>query len=458
MRLARAHIVNFRCLRDLSVSFDDVTVLVGANSTGKSSVLHALDWFFRGGPLCDEDIHGHQPGERVTVGVTFTSFDRADRDALGSFVLGDEATVWRSWSAEDGEKLMGRARAYPAFAAVRQHARATEKRQAYKELCDAQPGLALPKANSAAAVDEALVEWEAAHPDSLENGRTDATRLFGSAGQARLASRMDFVLVPAIADPGAETQDARGTMLRQLLDRASGEQNRMRERLDELGERVTSEISEIMTAEGGEMLRSLARAVSSPLATLIPNGEVLLSARAPDLKMPSLSVDLRVADGELDTPVGHQGHGFQRALLIALVQQLAVLTSPPETSVDDGQLELAPSPPALVLALEEPELYQHPLQARHFAAMLASLAQQAGATIQVAYATHSDHFVDPSPARANARSTDRHHFLAVRHWSRRARAQPFEPSPESEKIRAVGEIVGQSVQQLQRFVDAGFVD
>ena len=360
MRLARAHIVNFRCLRDLSVSFDDVTVLVGANSTGKSSVLHALEWFFRGSPLTHEDIHGHQPGERVTVGVTCTSFDRADREALGSYVLGDEATFWRSWSAEDGEKLMGKARAYPAFAAVRQHARATEKRQAYNELREARPGLALPKANSAAAVDEALVEWEATHPDNLENGRTDATHLFGFAGQARLASRMDFVLVPALADPHAETQDARGTMLRQLLDRAPGQQNHMREQLDQLRERVTSEISDIMTAEGGEMLASLARAVSSQLATLIPNGKVLLSARVPDLKMPSLSVDLRVADGELDTPVGHQGHGFQRALLIALVQQLAVLTPRPSPASTTVSSRSAPSPPALVLALEEPEALPTP--------------------------------------------------------------------------------------------------
>ena len=58
MRLARAHIVNFRCLRDLQISFDEATVLVGANSTGKSSVLHALSWFFRGGSLSLNDRHG----------------------------------------------------------------------------------------------------------------------------------------------------------------------------------------------------------------------------------------------------------------------------------------------------------------------------------------------------------------------------------------------------------------
>ena len=57
--------------------------------------------------------------------------------------------------------------------------------------------------------------------------------------------------------------------------------------------------------------------------------------------------------------------------------------------------EPSSEPPTLFLALEEPELYQHPVQARHFAATLASLASD-DTTVQIAYATHSEHFVDPA--------------------------------------------------------------
>lgn len=60
----------------------------------------------------------------------------------------------------------------------------------------------------------------------------------------------------------------------------------------------------------------------------------------------------------------------------------------------DDEESAAQEPPALFLALEEPELYQHPLQARHFATSLAELATTG--SIQVAYATHSEHFVDPA--------------------------------------------------------------
>jgi predicted ATP-dependent endonuclease of OLD family len=58
MRVARVRIRNFRCLEELDLNVDDITVLVGANGTGKSSVLHALGWFFEGGHLDLEDVTG----------------------------------------------------------------------------------------------------------------------------------------------------------------------------------------------------------------------------------------------------------------------------------------------------------------------------------------------------------------------------------------------------------------
>ena len=406
------------------MSFDDVTVLVGANGTGKSSVLHALAWFFEGSPLTDEDISGHRVGEQVTVGVTFTGFDDADRAALGSYVVGEEATFWRTWSAETGEKLTGKGRAYAPFVAIREQKTATAKREAYNQLRDKEPNLALPKVRSAAAVDEALGLWETEHPDELTEARTDATHLFGFTGQARLTRRIDFVLVPAVSDPDAQTRDSRGTLLRQLLDRALGEQSEMRVKLSELEERVSEDLRQIMVDEGGATLDELSDRVTEQLARLVPGGEVLLAARPPSVKVPNLTVELRVADDGLETAVGRQGHGFQRALLIAVVQQLAVQAA----TQTDGQGDIAEGsvdtmaipPPALFLALEEPELYQHPLQARHFAATLSAITQQSGAPVQVAYATHSEHFVDPS------------HYQRLRRFQRR----PDAPWPQSVATRA----------------------
>jgi hypothetical protein len=407
MRLARVHILNFRCLVDLQLELDDVTILVGANSTGKSTALEALRWLFEGGPLDVEDLAGCQPDATASVGATFVDFKDADRVALGSYVLGDEATFWRTWSVSEDEKLTGRGRAFPLFEDVRREQKAMPMRKAYGELRAAHPELGLPTASSQAAVEDAMRAWEEAHPEELEEAHISATHLFGFTGGSRLNGRFDFVLVPAISDPDLETRDARGTLLRQLLDRAMGDQTNLQERLAELEQTVTEEMHQIVIAEGEEPLRLLSERVSSELRRLVPGGEVALEANEPVLQMPPFTVDMRVLDAGLQTAVGRQGHGFQRALLIALVQQLAVPTeqhpntADGPTSFDEAEpsesheeVREATEPPALFLALEEPELYQHPAQARHFAATLASLAEESR-TIQVAYATHSEHFVDP---------------------------------------------------------------
>jgi putative ATP-dependent endonuclease of the OLD family len=50
----------------------------------------------------------------------------------------------------------------------------------------------------------------------------------------------------------------------------------------------------------------------------------------------------------------------------------------------------------MFLAIEEPELYQHPRQARHFASVLRQIAQKPGASgVQIGYATHSPFFIEP---------------------------------------------------------------
>lgn len=47
MRLKRARLRNFRCYQaETSVTFEDLTALVGRNDSGKSAVLDALGMFF----------------------------------------------------------------------------------------------------------------------------------------------------------------------------------------------------------------------------------------------------------------------------------------------------------------------------------------------------------------------------------------------------------------------------
>jgi len=54
MRIKNVKIKNFRALRKLLIVFSNMTVIIGENDCGKTSVMLALQTFFEGKKLTDE--------------------------------------------------------------------------------------------------------------------------------------------------------------------------------------------------------------------------------------------------------------------------------------------------------------------------------------------------------------------------------------------------------------------
>jgi predicted ATP-dependent endonuclease of OLD family len=108
---------------------------------------------------------------------------------------------------------------------------------------------------------------------------------------------------------------------------------------------------------------------------------IALSPADVEIRAPRTTFEVSILDGATPTPVERQGHGFQRTLLISALQLLA-------------QSGSASAEGVICLAIEEPELFQHPNQAQTFAKVLRSLADDPDKRMQVAYATHSRYFVE----------------------------------------------------------------
>ena len=88
------------------------------------------------------------------------------------------------------------------------------------------------------------------------------------------------------------------------------------------------------------------------------------------------TVRILAGEGNFFGELSRFGHGLQRSYLLALLHELSA------TGQAGG--------PTLLLACEEPELYQHPPQARHLASVLSTLGKQGA---QVMISTHSPLFV-----------------------------------------------------------------
>jgi putative ATP-dependent endonuclease of OLD family len=378
MRLRKLQIENFRCLEDVAIPLEDLTVLIGANGAGKSSMLRALDWFFNGGSLDLEDVYCEETDRAVSVAALFEDLDELDKAALGAFAIDDSAWLRKSWSREDGLEVSGKRLAYLPFRDIRAVTRADDKKKKYNDLRSGAPHLNLPSAASGAAVLRALEDWESEHLDELDVVESLAESEFSS-----MSERFEYLFAPAVADAGDQVRDSRGALLVQLLGRLMVDAGELDTKVRDLEEKFTAKVQGLMTEAHAKGLELLSQRLSQGLRQYVPDAVVSLQPREMPVKVPSRpEIGMRVGDGGFTTDVLRQGHGFQRALLLATLQEIA-------------NREAQGDQPSLLLGIEEPELYQHPTQARHVSNVLSGLAEAKSKRMQVLFATHSPYFVDP---------------------------------------------------------------
>jgi putative ATP-dependent endonuclease of OLD family len=392
--IKRVRIQNFRCLKDVTIPFDGVTTFIGPNGVGKSTVLRALDWFFNGGLLTEDDVLDGASERRIQVEVEFSSLTDADREALGKYApeSRDTVLVWRTW--EDGaDKMTGKALAFGPFEEIRSLNGAAAKKAAYSGVRVARPELDLPAWTSVGAVEATMSAWEHEHPEDLEESEVSDTHFFGFAGQARMSGLFDYVLVTADLRANEEAQDSRTSLLGRILERTV-DRSSADGKLQELSARFQQEQEAIHDEHFGPQLTVLSQQLSEAVEAFTQGRSVRINTVNADPKPQKVQFSVVIRDQLTETRVERQGHGFQRALLIAALKLLAEHRAAAE---QQG---------VLCLAIEEPELFQHPVQARAFASVLRRLAEDAQQQIQVTYATHSPFFIEAT------------HFPQIRRVSR----------------------------------------
>lgn len=385
MRIQTVRIQNFRTLKDVTISFDSVTTFIGPNGAGKSTVLRALDWYFNGKPgsLTEKDCSFGNVGEQIEVQVTFADLSEKDRVALGKYAP-EGATTFTAWKRrmpDSSEVLSANAKSFPEFNDIKSAGGATAKKEMYASLRNARQDLKLPAAATGAAVDQAMTAWESAHTEQLADApETLQTNFFGFNSGGKMSGLFDFVLVTADLRASEESVDGKssiiGRILERSIDRAAADAE-----IAQVVEDSRAKQQKIYEEKFKAQLDDVTQLLNQVVATYSPGRSVMVFPAEVELKAPRTTFDVAVMDGTTETAVERQGHGFQRTLLISALQLLA-------------QSGAASAEGVICLAIEEPELYQHPIQAQTFAKVLRALAEDTGKRIQVAYATHSPYFIE----------------------------------------------------------------
>ena len=200
MRLAKARVQGYRCVKDETVDFGSMTALVGSGGVGKSALLRAIDWCVNELPGEEEDLYRDPDGtsaKRIVVTLHFTDVGSAEGETLGRYGIGDSTTISRSWAPGEEPKLSGSAYFYKPFDGVREQ-KGAARTKVYKELFLAEGkdrGFIEPMATRIADVDRDMERFERESTALCELRTPDASHLFGFAGGPRLRECFDYVFV-----------------------------------------------------------------------------------------------------------------------------------------------------------------------------------------------------------------------------------------------------------------------
>lgn len=394
MKIKSVRIQNFRSFVDETIYFDNYTCLVGPNGAGKSNVFCALNVFFRNTThsatdlikLEKEDFHLGNIQKPIRITVTFSDLtEEAQEDFANYYRQGELTVTAEAYFNEIDENApviqhgqrIGMTEFVPFFEADGNGAKVVELKEIFSKIKEGFPQLG--SASTKTAMIEALHEYET---NNLDNCQLipSADEFYGfSKGVNRLAKHIQWVFIPAVKDAHAESEEGKNTALGDLLSRTVRSKVNFDENIKTLKKDVQDKYQELLDSNQG-ILKDISSSLKARL-TEWAHPDVSLELRWKHDSEKSIKIDepfAHIIAGEsgFSGNLSRLGHGLQRSYFIALLQELA--------SCDDE------NQPRLILACEEPELYQHPPQARHLSEVLQRLSTQ---NSQVMVCTHSPYFI-----------------------------------------------------------------
>jgi putative ATP-dependent endonuclease of OLD family len=367
MRIDSVAVKNLRCIKDSVANLDAYTCLVGPNGARKSTLLYALNIFFRHvedaitdvTSLTAEDFYLHDTSKPIEITVTFTDLSKeAEEDFKGyarqgkliiSVIATFDSKSNRAEVKQFGQRL-GMAVFKPFFRAHGDGQPVGDLKAIFEGLEQDIPDLAAKMSKKTKdAMYQTLREFEAARAVNVKlfQAKTNFMVLAKeqidwkstSNGFSFQPSRMQ-VMSSRRPRPGPSASSWRGRSAQRSISPKP-----METLVAEARQRYQK-----MLDDNEPALKGVSEALQKRLAEWAHPAATLRVAWQQD-SLKAVKVDQPLA-GVIAGESGYEGslvrfgHGFQRSYLLALLQELA-----------SGDNKTAPT---LILGCEEPELYQHP--------------------------------------------------------------------------------------------------
>lgn len=383
MKIKSIAIRNFRCLRDQTISCEDFNTFVGPNGSGKSTVLHALNLFFGDiSSFSDDDFHRRDVSSPISIKVSFGSLSPEAQDEFKHYVRGGQLVVEASVAKNDSggitRTLHGERLAFEKFRPFFEAKTAGERGATYKQLKGDFPDIA--DATNDENRKSAILSYEEGMPDDQKTLIKSGAEFFGiSKGVHKFQRHLCWVYVPAVKDASSESEEGKSSHLGKLIQHTIRAQMNYDGDLAKIRSDAFAAYQTLLAGQKEHLTKLQSRLATRLQAAVTTKADLSLDWKS-DEKSVSVSdpiAQVLLTDKGFSGEVEKFGHGLQRSFLLVILQELMAV---------DNEVT-----PTLILGCEEPELYQHPPQAKHLASLMMELSQ---GDAQVFITTHSPYFID----------------------------------------------------------------
>ena len=392
-------IQNFRSIKDKTVKLGDLTILIGANGTGKTSVLDALEIFLsRGRGVGDEDYY--PLSERIDITVTINPGASAvSEEFLREGVVRLRKSFTKDGS-EDGKKIRAEARRNRDFRTddnlgggagydARNALSASDLKKLASKIRQQYPDA--PTYTKKEEYQEALAKYEhrlSQDPSYANRYALEFVEYAARQGESGLDGLLGtLILAPAMRNITADGQEGPGSLLSYLLDRTV-----RAEQGDRAIEAVSKKIDEAhddyeMAVRGS--LKKLGKKLRQRAKFYMDNARFRVELDRPKNTPSHPQARVRLRDNEHLSLVENAGSGFQRVYLLSLLDLIADM----KRRGVGGDEAVDAAHATRLFVIDEPELYQHPQRQRR---ILKNLLKIVGDDpfVRVVCSTHSPYFVE----------------------------------------------------------------
>jgi len=401
LKIKELYIENFRSIDQLKISCNDLTILVGKNSVGKSNLLLALDLFFNTSDkaLSEDMFCSFSDSERdIVIEMSFNRLTEAEKSGrLKKYVcasLGQGIKVRKTITHLEG-KLKSKYQGWveePEEEWLKSDFRGYGRQAFWQE-----KGIdlfAYTEASSGRISRDLFEEFRSNYIDKqredlcFELGLSDTE--FEGLKTVGIDMLPQFKLIPAIGDVSEVVAGTSKSLLARVVRDIIQAATKDTVVLEAAEEKLEAAAGLINRGDENERLQPIDAIenwfrqefedwgrLDFEIHTSFPEVHALLTQ----------NLQLIVDDGSRGD-VSTKGHGLQRQLIFKMIHLSAGLI---EGKVDWLNVkDILPESPPIILAFEEPELYLHPQAQLAFYEDIRRLS----AHDQIFLCTHSTHLVD----------------------------------------------------------------